>query len=61
MISTRKVKDMCIRLLICICATFSVCLLIGIIVYVLSKGISAVTPSFLTSVTSVLKGTVGIA
>lgn len=60
-ISMRKVKDSVIRTLIYICAAFSVLLLIGIIVYVLVKGVSAVNWSFLTSVTSVLKGTVGIA
>ena len=60
-ISMRKVKDSVIRTLIYICAAFSVLLLIGIIVYVLVKGMSAVNWSFLTSVTSVLKGTVGIA
>ena len=39
----------------------SVCLLVGIICYVFVKGIRTVNWSFLTSVTSVLKGTVGIA
>lgn len=60
-INTRKIKDFSIRILIYICAAFSVFLLIGIILYVLMKGLSAVNWSFLTSVTSVLKGTVGIA
>ena len=60
-INMRKIKDFGIRTLIYICAAFSVLLLIGIIVYVLVKGVSAVNWSFLTSVTSVLKGTVGIA
>lgn len=60
-INMRKIKDFSIRTLIYICAAFSVLLLIGIIVYVLGKGVSAVNWSFLTSVTSVLKGTVGIA
>ena len=60
-INTRKIKDFSIRMLIYICAAFSVFLLIGIIIYVLMKGVSAVNISFLTSVTSVLKGTVGIA
>ena len=60
-ISMRKVKDSVIRTLIYICAAFSVLLLIGIIVYVLVKGVSAVNWAFLTSVTSLLKGTVGIA
>lgn len=44
-----------------ICAAFSVLLLLGIIAYVLFRGIGSVNWSFLTSVTSVLKGTVGIA
>jgi len=60
-INMRIIKDFCIRSLIYICAAFSVLLLIGIIVYVLVKGVSAVNWSFFTSVTSVLKGTVGIA
>ena len=60
-INTRKIKDFSIRVLIYICAAFSVFLVIGIIIYVLMKGLSAVNWSFLTSVTSVLKGTVGIA
>ena len=60
-ISMRIIKDSLIRTLIYLCAAFSVLLLIGIIVYVLVKGVSAVNWSFLTSVTSVLKGTVGIA
>jgi phosphate transport system permease protein len=60
-INTRKIKDFSIRMLIYICAAFSVFLVIGIIIYVLMKGLSAVNWSFLISVTSVLKGTVGIA
>lgn len=60
-INTRRIKDFSIRMLIYICAAFSVFLVIGIIIYVLMKGLSAVNWSFLTSVTSVLKGTVGIA
>lgn len=60
-INTRKIKDFSFRMLIYICAAFSVFLVIGIIIYVLMKGLSAVNWSFLTSVTSVLKGTVGIA
>ncbi len=60
-INRRKVIDMCIRLLIYVSAAFSVLLLIGIIAYVLVKGIGTVNLSFITSVTSVLKGNVGIA
>ncbi len=60
-VSLRRLKDLGIRLLIYVCAAFSVLLLVGIILYVLVKGISAVNLEFLTSVTSVLKGTVGIA
>ena len=57
----RKIKDFGIRLVIYVCTAFSVLLLLLIIVYVMIKGVPAVSWSFLTSVTSVLKGTVGIA
>lgn len=57
----RKIIDAFLRVLIYLCAGFSVVLLVGIIVYVLVKGLSTVSWSFLTSVTSVLNGTVGIA
>jgi len=60
-IKIRKIKDFGIRWVIYICSAFSVLLLLLIIVYVMIKGVSAVSWSFLTSVTSVLKGTVGIA
>ena len=58
---SRKVKDGILRFLIYLCAAFSVVLLVAIILYVLVKGLGAVNWSFLTQVTSVLKGTVGIA
>lgn len=61
MIKTRKTKDFGIRLVIYVCSAFSVLLLLLIIVYVMIKGVPAVNWSFLTSVTSVLNGTVGIA
>lgn len=57
----RKIIDTFLRFLIYLCAGFSVVLLVGIILYVLAKGLSTVSWSFLTSVTSVLNGTVGIA
>ncbi len=60
-INTRRIKGFSLRMLIYMCASFSVLLLALIILYVLVKGISIVNWSFLTSVTSVLKGTVGIA
>ncbi|MBO6240119.1 MAG: phosphate ABC transporter permease PstA [Butyrivibrio sp.] len=60
-INTRRIKGFGLRMLIYMCASFSVLLLTLIILYVLVKGISIVNWSFLTSVTSVLKGTVGIA
>ena len=61
MTNKRRIIDFTLRFLIYICSLFSVLLLIGIIVYVLVKGMSTISISFLTSVTSVLKGTVGIA
>ena len=42
-------------------ASIAVILLLGIIGYVFLKGFRVVSPAFLTSVTSSLKGTVGIA
>lgn len=57
----RKMKDGFLYGLIYLCAGLSVALLLGIIIYVLVRGIGVVSLSFLTSVTSVLKGTVGIA
>lgn len=60
-VNRRKIADFMLRFLIWLCAVFSVVLLSGIIIYVFVKGISSVNWSFLTSVTSVLNGTVGIA
>ena len=60
-INRRRIKGFGLRMLIYMCVSFSVLLLALIILYVLVKGISIVNWSFLTSVTSVLKGTVGIA
>lgn len=57
----RKIKDLAAYALIYVCSAFSVVLLVGIILYVFVKGIHSVNWSFLTSVTSVLEGTVGIA
>ncbi|MGN1349802.1 MAG: phosphate ABC transporter permease PstA [Anaerovoracaceae bacterium] len=57
----RQLKDGALYGLIYLCAGLSVALLLGIIAYVLIRGIGVVSLSFLTSVTSVLKGTVGIA
>lgn len=56
-----RIPDITIKILIYISAGFSVILLIGIIGYVFIKGIGSVNFSFLTTVTSTLKKTVGIA
>ena len=58
---TRKCKDGLVLGLIYLAAFFSVILLAGIIAYVFARGLSVISRSFLTTVTSVLKGTVGIA
>ncbi|MDO4283737.1 MAG: phosphate ABC transporter permease PstA [Eubacteriales bacterium] len=50
-----------IQALIWISAAFSVALLVGIILYIFVHGIAMVTPEFLTTVTSSIKQTVGIA
>ncbi len=54
-------KDAVLYILIYASAAFAVLLLAGMILYIAAKGIKTVNFSFLTSVTSVLHGTVGIA
>ena len=56
-----RISDTIIKILIYLSTCFSVALLIGIIGYVFIKGIGSVNFSFLTTVTSTLKKTVGIA
>lgn len=62
-ITKKKVRilDIFMYGLIYLCAGISVLLVAGIIVYVFYRGISRVNWEFLTTTTSVLKGTVGIA
>lgn len=57
----KRTKDKIISVFIYLSAGFSVALLIGIIGYVFVKGIGSVNWQFLTTVTSTLKKTVGIA
>ncbi|MCR5212894.1 MAG: phosphate ABC transporter permease PstA [Eubacterium sp.] len=59
--NSRKIKDILWYGLIYLSAAFSVILLLGIIIYVFIKGAPSISWRFLTGVTSVLKGTVGIA
>lgn len=61
MSKSRKIKEIILYGLIYICAAVAVALLVGIIGYVLAKGLKSVNLEFLTTVTSVLHGTVGIA
>ena len=58
---TRKIKDNLILGLIYLAAFFSVILLAGIIIYIFARGFSVINLSFLTTVSSALRGTVGIA
>ncbi|MDD6156411.1 MAG: phosphate ABC transporter permease PstA [Lachnospiraceae bacterium] len=53
--------DVCLNALIMCSAAVSVLLLLTIIVFVVAKGIGSVNWGFLTTVTSVRKGTIGIA
>ena len=55
-----RVSDCILLGLIYLSAGFSLMLLVGIVAYVVYKGLGVVSWEFLTSVTSVLKGTVGI-
>lgn len=56
-----RYTDNLMYFLIYLCAGFSVLLLAGIIVYVFVRGVGFVNWEFLTTVTSVLHGTIGIA
>lgn len=56
-----RISDNILKCAIYVSAFFSVALVLGIIVFVFIKGMGVVNWSFLTSVTSVLKNTVGIA
>lgn len=56
-----RISDIFMYGLICICSLLAVLFLAFIIIYVLLHGLKSVTPQFLTTVTSVRKGTVGIA
>lgn len=56
-----RVGESFLYFLICLCAALSIVLLVGVIIYVFSKGIGHVNMKFLTSVTSIRRGTVGIA
>lgn len=58
---TRKMKDNLVLGLIYLAAFFSVILLLVIILYVFIKGLPSINWGFLTTVTSALKGTTGIA
>lgn len=57
----RRIGDDVVYFFIYMCAALSVVLLAGIIIYVFVRGIGQVNWQFLTSETSVLRGTVGIA
>lgn len=56
-----RISDTIMYGLIYLCAGISVLLIVGIILYVFAKGFSQVNWEFLTTTTSILKGTVGIA
>lgn len=56
----RRTGDLVLLGLIYLSAVFALALLIGIIVYVFAKGAHTISWMFLTTVTSSLKGTVGI-
>ena len=57
----RKIKDAVAYMAIYLAAFYSVLLLAGIIVYVFAKGFPVFDLPFFTTVSSVIKGTVGIA
>lgn len=56
-----RVNDLFMKSLIILCASVSILLLLTIIFFVVSKGIGRINWGFLSTVTSVRKGTIGIA
>lgn len=56
-----RVNEVILYGIIILCSAISIFLLLGIIIFVFSKGLSSVNWKFMTTVTSVRKGTVGIA
>ena len=60
-VSKKRPMDICLYGLVYLCAGLSVALLMILLAYLLLKGIGQINWQFLTTVTSVLKGTVGIA
>lgn len=52
--------DLILKIMIYLCATFSMILLAGIVGYVFLRGFSSINWSFLTTVPSTLKGTFGV-
>lgn len=56
----KRFSDMALYVLIYLSAAISVLLLVGILIYVFIKGVGSISWEFLTTVTSVLNGTVGI-
>ncbi|MGN0427080.1 MAG: phosphate ABC transporter permease PstA [Agathobacter sp.] len=56
-----RVSELLLYGAIYLCAAVSIILLAYIIIYVLQKGLKSITPTFLTTVSSARKGTVGIA
>ena len=56
-----RISDLVMKAFIILSAAFSIFLLLMIIVFVVSKGIGRIDWDFLTTVTSVRRGTVGIA
>jgi len=61
MVKRRSVSDIILMILIHLATAVSVFILLGIIGYVFYKGLGQLNWKFLTTVSSVLKGTVGIA
>ena len=58
---SRKIKDAVAFTFIYLAAFYAVLLLAGMILYVFAKGVPVLGLPFFTTVTSVVKGTVGIA
>ncbi|MCD7904127.1 MAG: phosphate ABC transporter permease PstA [Clostridiales bacterium] len=58
--SKRRISDIVLLALIYLSAALAVAVLVGIVAYVFVRGVSSINLSFLTTVTSAIKGTSGI-
>jgi len=58
--SVKRPKDMCLKIMIYMCAAISILILVGIMGYVFARGFASINIEFLTTVPSTIRGTFGV-